>query len=982
MAENATTENILSISLREYKKQIDDLKGSLLGLKKGSEEYEKIAQEVRDKQAKLNEVLNDSKTISTAAVNSMAAMKKELKELKSEANQIDVGSNRFKELSQQIYETTEKLKELEAGQGTYSRNVGNYESGVASLRSEFKELQQQMARMLADGVAPTDAGFVELAKKAGNMKDAIGDAQAVISHFADDTKTLSTVVDIAKTGAAAYGAYKGALSMFGIENENVNKSLETMVAITTTLNSLQTLQTALVDSSSITYRLYHSVIESLGLSKTKLNAATATEATTTTASTATIKAHTGAMVADTAATGAATTATNIFKKALISTGIGAIVVAIGTLITNLGDLVDGLTAAGKWIGKVTGLLNDNEESEKKAADAAKRNAEFQEALAKTEKDLATKNAELTSTFEVLKAKWDDLDTVEEKRKFVEDYKNEMEALGFKIDNVNDAENFFSTTGAQNFAKSIEIRAKLLIAQQKLIEKIKQIQESEARDPLTPGYLYSEKNLLIAEIQDLSKELASLEKRYTSKQQQRTTQHKTSTTSKTSKDDEVDISGNIEKLERLLDEQTKEIQYSYDLLKAKGEASLDDEIALEQKKYELKKKFIEDAIADREEQLKKAGLTAEQMKQIDDDLYNHRQALLETNREHQISQAEFIGKKNIETYQKLKENYTQIAKNVTAFDTVAGGAVSSWVNKIKDMEPEVAKAYVESMAPKRVQEEILSVYEAYYTENADKIMEYELAEEDRAYEHAQNMISISKSMLQDIAVNFGEDSTMYLDQQAIVYKMEEEAAEQHYAKVAKIQNKHSKTTKKNNKVTFDSYMQMGSGISDLMDNVAGIMEEDIRNKQENGKISEEEAKKQFETVKTLQLVSATINMIQGAITAYSTAQSLGPIAGPIVGGINAAAVTAMGIMNIQKIKSQQWGSSGDTSGAASTPATREAANVDFSGVNVNPLLDETADINRMTTLSEQQQSEQRVYILQSDIADSMQQVQIRQSNTTF
>lgn len=977
MAEN-TTENILSISLRDYKKQIDDLKASMLGLKKGSEEYEKIAQEVRDKQAKLNEVLNDSKTTSTAAVNSMAAMKKELKELKAEANQIDVGSNRFKELSQQIYETTEKLKELEAGQGTYSRNVGNYESGVASLRSEFKELQQQMASMLANGVAPTDAAFVELAKKAGDMKDAMADAQAVISHYADDTKGLATVVDLAKTGAAAYGAFKGTLSLFGIENENVNKSLETMVAVTTTLNSLQQLQTSLVDRASITYRAYHGAMELAGKALAFLGLTSKANTATIAGETSKVVTHTGAMVADTAATGAATTATKLFKKALISTGIGAIVVVIGTLIANLGDLVDGLIAAGKWIGKVTGLLNDNEESEKRAAAAAKRNAEFQEALARTEQDLANKNAELTSTFEVLKAKWDDLDTVEEKRKFVEDYKNEMEALGVEIDNVNDAENFFSTTGAQNFAKSLEIRAKLLIAQQKLIEKIKLIQESEAKDPLTPGYLYSEKSLLIAEIEDLSKELASLEKRYTSKQQQRTTQH----TSRTTKADEVDISGNLEKLERLLDEQTKAIQYSYDLLKAKGEASLDDEIALEQKKYELKKKFIEDAIADREEQLKKAGLTAEQMKQIDDDLYNHRQALLEIDREHQISQAEFIGKKNIETYQKLKENYTQIAKNVTAFDTAAGGVVSSWVNKIKDMEPEVAKAYVESMAPKSAQEEILSVYEAYHTENADKIMEYELAEEDRAYEHAQNMINISKDMLQEIAANFGEDSTLYLDQQALVYKMEEEAAEQHYAKVAKIQNKHSVTTKKNNKVTFDSYMQMGSGIADLMDNVAGIMEQDIKDKQESGKISEEEAKKQFETVKTLQLVSATINMIQGAITAYSTAQSLGPIAGPIVGGINAAAVTAMGIMNIQKIKSQQWGSSGDTSGVAGGQATREAANVDFSGVNVNPLLDETADINRITTLAETQQTTQKVVILQSDIADSMQQVQIRQSNTTF
>ena len=148
-----------------------------------------------------------------------------------------------------------------------------------------------------------------------------------------------------------------------------------------------------------------------------------------------------------------------------------------------------------------------------------------------------------------------------------------------------------------------------------------------------------------------------------------------------------------------------------------------------------------------------------------------------------------------------------------------------------MEPEVAKAYVESMAPKSAQEEILSVYEAYHTENADKIMEYELAEEEKAYEHAQNMISISKSMLQDIADNFGEDSTLYIDQQAIVYKMEEEAAEQHYAKVAKIQNKYAKKTKDQNKRSLDNYLALGRGIGDIMGTVADIMEEDIRNKQE-------------------------------------------------------------------------------------------------------------------------------------------------------
>ena len=45
-------ENILSISLKDYKKEIDALKGSLLGLDKESEEYAKTVEEINNRQRK------------------------------------------------------------------------------------------------------------------------------------------------------------------------------------------------------------------------------------------------------------------------------------------------------------------------------------------------------------------------------------------------------------------------------------------------------------------------------------------------------------------------------------------------------------------------------------------------------------------------------------------------------------------------------------------------------------------------------------------------------------------------------------------------------------------------------------------------------------------------------------------------------------------------------------------------------------------
>ena len=972
-------ETVLSISLKEYKKEIDELKGALLGLEKESKEYGVILTEIREKEAKLKEVMSDVKKTADASSDTMNGLKQKLKELKQEIGNEKLGSDKFNELSKSIMETTDKLKDLEAQQGTYSRNVGNYESATASLKSQLKELTQQMAEMLASGVSPTDKSFVELAKKAGDMKDAMDDARSSISHFANDTKSLATVVDLAKTGAAAYGAFKGTLSLFGIENENVNKSLETMVAITTTLNSLQTLQTAMIDRSSITYRLYHSVIESLGLSKTKLNTATATEATTTTASTATIKAHTGAMVADTAATGAATVATNIFKKALISTGIGAVVVLVGTLIAHLGDLVDGIKSVCSWVGKATGLIKDNTEAEKRQAEAAKRDKENQEALARTEQDLATKNAELSATFQTLKARWDQLDTVEEKRKFVERYKNEMSALGVEINNVNDAENFFSTEGAMNFARSIEIRAKLAIAQQKLMQKIQQIQKSEAEDALTPGYLYSEKNLILAEITDLYKELEALQTKYQSKQQTKTTKP-TKTTS--GKDNKEDVSGEMEKFERSLDEQIAAINYAYDLLEARGEATVKDEIEKVSSIYIVTNNMIQREIEDRQKQLENTKITAEQRKQIQDELYELEQKRIDVEREYTIESERLKLNARKETLDEIKK-LTADAIQSENESFKSSSIVSIYTEMLKDAEPEVASSIVRMLSVSdEDKEQIIDNIALLNSDKEEVIYQYYMQEEDAEYQHQQNLLQIQKDALVQMGIEFGEDSNEYLTQKQLVYDQEEQIARKHFENLEKMENQHAKSTKKNNKLTKDNYIDMARGIGSIMDSVASMMEDDIRNKEENGEITKEEAEKQFETVKSLQIVAATIDMFSGAVQAYATAQSLGPIAGPIVGSINAAAVTAMGIANINQIKSQKFGSS-STSGA-STPAqaTREAVNIDFSGVSVNPLLDEQADINRMTTLSETQPSEQRVYILQSDIADSQRQVEVRQSNTTF
>lgn len=77
------------------------------------------------------------------------------------------------------------------------------------------------------------------------------------------------------------------------------------------------------------------------------------------------------------------------------------------------------------------------------------------------------------------------------------------------------------------------------------------------------------------------------------------------------------------------------------------------------------------------------------------------------------------------------------------------------------------------------------------------------------------------------------------------------------------------------------------------------------------------KKAFEQDKKTKIASATIAGIQGAVSAFTGAMSLGPIAGPIIGGLLAGAVGVMTGLNISKISKSKF--DGGADGPAPAPS---------------------------------------------------------------
>ena len=168
------------------------------------------------------------------------------------------------ELKAQYAALNQELKDFDASLGNHQRNVGDYGQATKNLKQELREFQLEMANMLDNGVSKADPQFVELAKKAGSLKDAMSDAGEEINRFASDTKKLDDVINIAQSATAAFELYNGAMSAFGIETEGAEEAMQKLMGAMSIIQSLQTLSETLQNGSA-TARLFNTAMKVTGV---------------------------------------------------------------------------------------------------------------------------------------------------------------------------------------------------------------------------------------------------------------------------------------------------------------------------------------------------------------------------------------------------------------------------------------------------------------------------------------------------------------------------------------------------------------------------------------------------------------------------------------------------------------------------------------------------------------------------------------------
>lgn len=299
---------------------------------------------------------------------------------------------------------------------------------ITNLRKEFKQAKSDALNLghafnsLTDAQKNSDVGrklaqdMTDAIKKAGDLKDQMGDLQAEINYFASDT----AIFDSLKEGAQLFGqGLSVAASAAGYFADNEKDAMRMM-------NLATGIQGAFNTAITVGNMLQKQSATMMGIVKIQELAAAAAK-----------NVHTGATIAGT-----------IAQKAFNTVAKANPYVLLASVILGAAAAIYGFVSA----------TDDSTEAENKNIAAGKQMKSVSEQITESfSKHLATETVNLVGKYLQLQDAWKNCATVHQKNQFIKDNAKAFEELDLKVNNVKDAENVF-VNNSDSVLKALNKRA--------------------------------------------------------------------------------------------------------------------------------------------------------------------------------------------------------------------------------------------------------------------------------------------------------------------------------------------------------------------------------------------------------------------------------------------------------------------------------------------------------------------------------------------
>lgn len=891
--------------------------------------------------------------------NNIKALKDEITQLKKSLELAEIGSEEFAKASKDLATAQANLKTIladgkkvvDATEGSYNHMVATMaelkkawratadeakrtEIGkqIDSINSKLKEMDATIGNHQRN-VGNYKGDIVEAFDEMGISTQSYGEALAEAQKSTEATRgTLDGVNKMASGIAGGFAAAQGVIALFGVESENLNK---VMVKLMATMSIAQNIGK------------FKDLIEGYNQLKSAMNGANMVTETMTTATTSAA-----------AGTNTLAKAVTTLKAALPYAAFAAFIAAVFTLIGNM--------------DKLKNKFRDVSAEERERRAMADLNVELSRNFSQSASKSITRIMELKDKFASL---GDDIDS---KKKFVSEYSDELNNMGIKMSNVNDAETIF-TSQTDEYINAVLARAKAdalreqaaknyasyLEARAKLEADLEDARAKKAAGTPDKTFLQSVGEVLIgsdfsqganvAVSQKLNKDWTDEIAQKNIDEIQQKLEDAETEVEKTNKALLKEAAVNDAEANKVLgdgkpkggggggsssgnnkptDTSTEDAKRIYErakkaLIDTKEEELLELKRIYEEELALLTNKGLDTAALTEEYGLKVEEINkkyAEKQKAIDDklaaDKLKSQQALLKSLND---------GLKNVDAEAKNSEENIGVKYDTMKADNPEMSAVDSIqleIDKEKELMAVREQAFNEKMA------QIQAILDAELTtdtltveQEAELKQQYDQLQHDKVVAVAQSTNQI-KSLLTDLKEE-EKNTTKQLGQNLVS--------------------------------TFTSALNAASQILSAV--------------QANIDTSNKEG---FEKSKNLQIAMATINMLAGIVNAISSSMALPQPWGAIVAGINAATVATTGGIQIANIRKQTYdgansGGVGNLNGGAGVSPNISMADMIPINYTKEVLTDtETVEMNKNN----------KIYVVESDISETQENVKVKESNSNF
>lgn len=204
-------------------------------------------------------------------------MKKAYKSLNDEEKTSDIG----KKLGDEIQNMDAHLKDLAADMGEFQRNTGNYAIAQGNVKTEMRELIQELAMltiqyrsMSAEEQQSASGKQLEekiqvMTQKVATLKDAVMDVNRAVQAGANDTQNFTAITEGINLVISGFGSLKGAATLLGLSGKDLIKvqaQLQSALVISNGLTKAQNLlqkESNLMQGVARVQKLAHAAAENI-----------------------------------------------------------------------------------------------------------------------------------------------------------------------------------------------------------------------------------------------------------------------------------------------------------------------------------------------------------------------------------------------------------------------------------------------------------------------------------------------------------------------------------------------------------------------------------------------------------------------------------------------------------------------------------------------------------------------------------------------